>query len=238
MTPARIVPPLLALAGAALAGPVLAQPATPTTLALSAIGEVRATPDAAQLTLGVTTDAPTAAEAVRQTSERMTAVIAALKRQGAPDRDIRTQGLSVQPRYQYAPNEPPRLTGYEAANTVVITVEDVGKVGALLDAAVAAGANQANGLSFSLKDRGAAEDRARQEAVRMLKARAELYAQAEGLMVGRLMRLSEGVQTEGPQPLPLPPVTAMAARQGALPPVSAGEVDVRVQVNAVYELTR
>ena len=239
--------PLLftALTAAALAGaPALAQTNAEfaaTTVSLSATGDVKVTPDRAILGLGVTAEAPTAADAMRQNASQMSAVIAALKSRGVPDRSIRTQGLNLQPQYAFTPNQPQRLTGYHALNTVSVTLEDMDKVGALLDAAVAAGANQINGVSFSLKDPAAAEDQARAEAIRVLKAKAEIYAQANGLRVARLVRMSEGAGAQGVQPLGLNPVVVTASRVAAaspLPPVSAGELDVRVQVSAVYELSR
>jgi hypothetical protein len=234
------------LAAAALASaPALAQTNAEfaaTTVSLSAIGDVKITPDRATLNLGVMAEAPNAADAMRQNASRMAAVIAALKSRGVPERSIRTQGLNLQAEYSYAPNQPQRLTGYRALNTVAVTVEDMDKVGGLLDAAVAAGANQINGVSFSLNNPAAAEDQARAEAIKALKAKAEVYAQANGLKVARLVRMSEGAGSQGIQPLGLNEVVVTGTRIGGaaspLPPVSAGEMDVRVQVNAVYELSR
>jgi hypothetical protein len=207
-----------------------------TTVSLAAIGDVKITPDRASLNLGVNIEAPAAAQAMRQNATQMAAVIASLKAQGVPDRDIRTQGLNLQTNYAYAPNQPPRLTGYRASNTVSVIIEDMDKVGPLLDAAVAAGANQVNSINFSLKNPAAAEDQARAEAIKALKAKAEIYAQANGLRVARLVRMSEGPGAPVVQPFALNEVVVTAARIGAQTPVSAGEMDVRVQVNAVYEL--
>ena len=153
---------------------------------------------------------------------------------------IRTQGLNLQAEYSFPPNQPQRLTGYRALNTVSVTVEDMDKVGALLDAAVAAGANQINGIGFSLNNPAAAEDQARAEAIKALKAKAEVYAQANGHHpAARLVRMSEGAGSQGIQPLGLNEVVVTGARIAAaspLPPVSAGEMDVRVQVNAATRI--
>jgi uncharacterized protein YggE len=232
----------------ALAAPALAQIQAPsanaefaaTTVNLAAIGDVKITPDRATLNLGVNVEAPTAAEAMRQNATQMAAVIAALKARGVQDRSIRTQGLNLQTQYAYNQNQPPRLTGYRATNMVTVTVEDMDKVGALLDAAVTAGANQVNGINFSLKNAAAAEDQARAEAIKAVKAKAEVYAQANGMRVARLVRMSEGPGAPVVQPFGVQEVVVTASRVGAapLPPVSAGEMDVRVQVNAVYELSR
>jgi len=223
----------LALGGAALAQPAVQFAAT--TLNLSAAGEVKATPDLASLSLGVTAEAPTAAQALRDNSQRMIAVIGALHALKVQDPDIRTSGLNVQARYAFVQGQPQRLTGYEAGNQVTITVHDIAELGALVDAAVTAGANQVNGVSFAITDPGAAEDEARLQAVKAVKAKADLYAQATGYHVSRLVSLSEGGGFT-----PTAELQEVVRVRGVekLPPVSAGMLDVRVNVNAVYELTR
>src|ERR1044071_9444506 len=121
----------LALAmGAAAAPAALAQAPAPaadtlfraTTLNLSAAGEVKAEPDMATITLGVTVEAPTAAGAMQANAARMNAVMAALRRGGIPAKDIQTSGLNLNPQYRYEQNQPPQLTGYQASNLVTVTV--------------------------------------------------------------------------------------------------------------------
>lgn len=206
-----------------------------TTLNLSASGESHVTPDMASVNLGVQTQAPTAEQAMSQNAQRMTAVIAALRRGGAADRDIRTSNLNLQPQYAFPQNQPRQLTGYEAINSVTVETRDLTRLGALLDAAVQAGGNQVNGISFGLKDPRAAEDAARLEAVKALQAKADLYAKAMGYKVGRLVNLSEG---GGYQPAPPRPLAVMAAQRFADTPVEAGTLDVRVQVEGTFELSR
>ena len=207
-----------------------------TTLNLSADGEVKAAPDQATITLGVQTKAATAAEAMAGDAAQMNQVMAALRRAGLTDRDIQTSNISLSAQYDYQQNQPPRLTGYMASNDVTITVNDLKRLGATLDAVVSAGANQINGISFGLKDPAAAEDAARRAAVTALRAKADLYAQATGYKVTRLVNLSEG----GGYVASPPRVFAMAkAMPGAAQtPVSAGELTVRIDVTGVYELGR
>jgi uncharacterized protein YggE len=105
-----------------------------------------------------------------------------------------------------------------------------------VDATVSAGANQVGGISFGLADPTAAENAARQAAVKALAAKADLYAQATGYRVLRLVSLSEGGGVTPPQPIPM---VAMAARfEKAETPVAPGEVRVRIDVTGLYELTR
>ena len=174
-----------------------------TTLNLSAYGETRIAPDKATINLGVTTEATTAAQALSDNSARMNTVMAALKKAGIAEKDIQTSGLNLSPQYDYVQNEPPKLRGYQASNQVTVTVNDLAKLGAAVDATVKAGANQVNGVSFGLKDSTAAENAARQEAVKALSAKADLYAKATGHRVSRLVNLSEGGGFVAPPPVPM-----------------------------------
>ncbi len=228
-----------------VAGSALAQSAAPTaadavfratTLNLSAYGETRVRPDQATISLGVTTEAPTAAEAMRLNAVKMNQVIAALKTGGIADRDIQTSGLNLSPQYVYQENLPPRLTGYQASNTVTIVVRDLGKLGRAVDAAVGSGATNIGGLGFGLQNSGAAEDAARLDAVKALQAKADLYAKAMGYRVARLVTFSEGGGYSPPPPMPM---VAMARFDKAeSTPVEAGELKVRIDVNATFELVR
>jgi uncharacterized protein YggE len=223
------------------AAPALAQTTSDavfsaTTLNLAAQGEVRLAPDMATITLGVQTQAPTAQVAMQQNAAQMTKVIAALRAKGIADKDIQTSTLNLNAQYKYVENEAPQLTGYQASNTVTIRVNDVTRVGVALDAVVSAGANQIQGISFGLKNPQAAEDEARRKAVSALKAKADLYSAAVGMGIMRLVNLSEsGGYT--PQP-PMPMAMARFSKESDSTPVSGGEVAVRVDVNAVYQLGR
>jgi len=166
----------------------------------------------------------------------MNRIIAALRAWGVPDKDIQTSGLSLEAQYTYQQNQPPVLNGYQASNEVAITVEDLPRLGAVLDAAVAAGANQINSVGFDVKDPTAADDAARLAAVKALRAKADLYAQATGYRVARLVSLSEG---GGGAPQPIRPIYAMAKMAAAAPtPVAPGELTDRIDISGVFELVR
>lgn len=221
-----------------------AQTATPaaetmfraTTLNLSAHGETRLAPDMATITLGVQVEAPTAQEAMRQNAQEMTKVVAALRKAGIAERDIQTSGLNLNPQYVYEQNSPPKLSGYQASNQVTVRVNDLARLGAAVDATVSAGANRINGISFGLKDPTAAENAAREEAVKALAAKAELYAKATGHRISRLVSLSEG---GGYSPQPPMPVMAMARMEkDASTPIAGGELSVGIDVTGLYELTK
>jgi uncharacterized protein YggE len=207
-----------------------------TTLHLSAYGETRLAPDMATINLGVVTDAASAQAAMQANGAKMSQVMAALKRGGIAAKDIQTSQLGVEPQYAYEQNQPPRLTGYRATNQVTVTVRDLARLGAAVDATVSAGANQVGAISFGLLDPAAAENAAREQAVKALAAKADLYARATGYRVLRLVSLSEGGAVSPPQPVPM---MAMTARfKEADTQVSPGEIKVRVDVSGLYELAR
>lgn len=209
-----------------------------TTLNLSAYGESTVAPDKATIMLGVQTDAPTAEAAIRENANKMSRVIAALKRGGLTDREIQTSNLSLNPQYVYQENLPPRLTGYQASNQVVITVRELNRLGQVVDATVNAGATNVGGITFGVEDATEAENRARLEAVEALRAKADLYAKAMGYRVARLVTLNEG-SSYMPVPPPMPVMMrAEAAGKYDSTPVSPGEMKTRIDISATYELTR
>lgn len=237
---ALLVAGTVGMAGAASAQTVPASAAESmfraTTISLSAYGEIRQRPDQATISMGVTTEAPTAAEAMRLNAVKMNQVIAALKKGGITDRDIQTSGLSLNPQYVYVENQPPRLSGYQASNTVTVVVRDLTKLGQAVDATVNAGATNIGGISFGLQDASAAEDAARIEAAKALQGRAELYAKAMGYRVARLVTFSEGGGYSPPPPMPVYAMARMDKAEST--PVEAGEMKVRIDVSATFELVK
>ena len=236
---------LLAAACVALALPAaaVAQVAAPaprsafdaTTLDLSGDGLARSAPDMATVTLGVTASAPTAAQASQVEAQRMTATIAALKARGLAAKDIQTSGLSLNASYEFPQNQPRRLVGYEASNRVTVTVRDLARTGAVIDGAVAAGANTIEGVAFGLADPKPMQAEARLQAVSDLQKKAQLYASAAGMRIVRLVNLTEG---GGGSPPPVPKFKAARGMMAApaSTPVEAGELEVRATVSATYEL--
>ena len=232
----------LACAGAApaalaqIAAPAQETAQRPAVLNLSAYGETRVAPDMATINLGVNTEAPTAAAAMQANAAQMTKVIASLKKAGIAEKDIQTSNLNLQAQYDYQQNEPPKLRGYQASNQVTVTVRDLARLGAAVDATVSAGANQVNGISFGLSDPTAAENAAREKAVKALAAKANLYAAATGNRLARLASLTEGGGYSAPPPVPMYAMARMEKADST--PVSAGELSVRIDINGVYELAR
>lgn len=208
-----------------------------TTFNLSAYGETRIAPDMATINLGVQTQEATAAQAMQANATRMAGVVAALRKAGIAEKDIQTSGLNLSAQYRYEDNKPPILTGYQASNTVTVTVHDLKRLGQAVDATVTAGANQVNGISFGLENPTAAENTAREGAVRALQAKADLYARATGYRIQRLVSLNEGQASYPVPPRPMV-MSAMRMEKSADTSVSPGELTVRVDVSGLYEATK
>ena len=207
-------------------------------LNLSAYGEVKTAPDMATITFGVQTEAPTAQAAMQQNAEQMTRVMAALRRAGINERDVQTSGLNLQAQYDYQENQPPRLRGYQAVNRVTVTINDLERVGTTADAVVAAGVNQIDGIGFGLKDPTAAENQARQLAVRNLQAKAQLYAQSLNVQLSGIRNLTEGGGYTPQSPMPMFAARAVSMDRAESTPVSAGELTVRIDITGVYDIAR
>ena len=205
-----------------------------TLLDVTATGKATRVPDLATIRAGVVTQAATAAAALSDNANRMSAVLSALKRAGIQPRDIATANVSLQPQYRYEDNKPPVITGYQATNNVSIRFRDIAKSGAILDALVAQGANQIEGPNLSLDQPDAALDEARVDAVKRAQARAQLYAKAAGLSVSRILTIAEGGEIAGPPP-PMP-VYRMAAAKAADTQVMPGESDVTVTITVRFLL--
>jgi uncharacterized protein YggE len=235
-----------ALAGLALTvafGPALlpkaaraVDPSTTTpehTISVGGVGTVQIPPDVADVSVGVDVTRPTVKEARSVAATQMTAVIAALKKAGVADRDIQTSGLSINAVYDYSNNSKPRITGYQVSNTVTATVRNLDTVSDVVDGAIAAGANQLNGLTFRVDDPKAAEAQARDAAVKDARAKADALAKAAGVSITGVQTIVES-SAPTPQPIYMDRMAAPAASDGAKTPIQTGTNDVTVTVNIVY----
>lgn len=207
-----------------------------TLISVSAQASAKRVPDIATISTGVVTQAEDANTAMRLNAEKMTRVNAAIKTAGIASRDIQTSGVNLNARYDYENGKTPRITGYEARNTVTIKVRDLAKLGKLMDSLVAAGANDLNGPSFEVDKADEAYDEARLSALEKARKRADLYANALGLRVRRIVSIDEG----GGMMNPVPVMRAMSANayagKAADTEIAPGESSLGVTLNIVYEL--
>jgi len=229
-----------ALAAAALIGPrqgISAPDADlPRVINVSGMGEVKTRPDMATVSTGVVTEAATAKDALAKNNAAMAAVIAALKNAGVAEDDIQTSNFSVSPKYPpYQPNQTtaPRIVGYTVSNQVTAAVKDLKKLGSILDTLVQAGSNQINGISFGVDEPKPLLDNARKKAVADARAKAELYAAAAGVSLGRVVQISESSAVMPPQPMYRMAAAPVAAESV---PIAAGQQTVTANVSITYEI--
>ncbi len=176
------------------------QPAQNAGAAITATGTGRVTivPDFATVTLGVSTQAPTVVDAQQTNAAHVSAVIEALTAQGIAKEDLQTSYFGINPIYDYSSanaDGSQRLWGYQVSNTLNVTIRDLGKVSAVLDAAMDAGANESYGLTFDSTKRAEAYDQALETAVKAAARKAGILAGAAGVTLGELLSVAE--QTAG-----------------------------------------
>jgi uncharacterized protein YggE len=241
---------IVGLAAMALLAPLSAgaqQPATPggmasahRTVSVSGTATVRKAPDQAVISLAVETNAPTAQDAAQRNAQRMAAVVRAVRSAGIPAERIRTTGYNLNPEYRYTNPAPgqtgeQKLVGYRATNTLEVLVDSIPRVGPVLDAAVAAGANRANGISYQLREPEAARREALRLAVANARQDAEALAAAAGVPLGELLELSSTGMVRTPGPVFARADMALAG--AATPtPVEPGQLEITAAVSAVYRL--
>ena len=203
-------------------GSAAAQSTTAHTLSMQGHGEASVAPDMATITLGVQNHDSTAAAALASNSSRMNDVIAAVKAQNVPDSHIQTSDLSIyfDSQHDY----------YVVSHQITVKLDDTGRVGAVLDGAVSAGANNSWGVSFGLKDQSTERAQALKAAVADARKRADAMASALGVTVSGVGSASE--TSYSPQPI------AYAARAAASAPsatnVQPGQLTVTADINVVY----
>lgn len=207
-------------------------PLTPPSLSVSAEATVEVPPDRAQLDVGVLTEATDSATAARENARLAEAVLQAVRGVLGPKSDVRTVGYALSPSYEY-PKEGgrPKIVGYVASNTVRATIDDLSRIGPLIDAASRAGANQIQRIQFMLKDEDGARERALREAA--TKARARAAALAAALNV-RIVRVLSAVES-APVPRPMHDVMIAQAREAATP-IEAGTIEIQATVSLTMEV--
>jgi uncharacterized protein YggE len=205
------------------------------TIAVSGTGQVTGTPDTLIIDLGVQVLRPSVGEATGEAARLAQAVIDALKSAGVAEKDIQTTNYSIWPEYDYR-NDSQTLKGYRVSNTVSAKIRDLDKAGEVIDAATAAGGNDAivNGIRFDLEADGALITAAREAAWNDAKAKAEQLAALAEVRLGKAVSISE---TSSPTQ---PPIVYAEAAAGAAfdtaTPIQSGEASVSVVVTVQFAI--
>lgn len=197
---------------------------------------VQAQPDTAIVTISVVTQGRRAIDAQQENAAKTDAVVRALKAAAGAGAEVKTSGYSLQPMRVYKEGQPPTITGFEARNSVTVTMSELNKLGAVIDASAQAGSNDISGIAFTLRQDRQARDRALGEATRAAMSKAQVIAQALGGRVVRIVEVQEeGFQHRPPQPL-YQAEAMMAKRDAVATPIEIGALDITSRVQLIAEV--
>jgi uncharacterized protein YggE len=209
-----------------------------TNIGVSGTGKVNVSPDTAVASIGVEITAPTLEEATAQASELMTKVLDAIKAQGVDAKDIQTTSYNVYPLTDNPKEgESPKVTAYRVSNLVTVKIRNIENVGAVLDAALGAGANSINSVFFTVDDPTAAQEEARTAAVKDAMAKAQSLAAAAGVEVGNIISISELASPVIPFYRGAFDAMSVPAAGGA-GPVETGSTEISVTVEMHFEIAQ
>ncbi len=197
-------------------------------------GSVSVPPDYARVRSGVTTRAKTAKEATEANTKAIAAITAMLSNAGIAQKDIQTARFSAQPIYEsHQSNSEQKLSGFSVSNQINVTIRQIDKVGEILDRLVTTGATDVGNVEFLHSDPSKALDQAREAAVADARRKAELYARASGLILGRVSWITEDSRYGAPMPM-----TALRASAAmASVPIATGEDTLHVRITVGFDMT-
>ena len=210
-------------------------PESMSSIRVTGASTVTANPDRANIDIGVVTQAPQSQNAVSQNARTFNAVMAALRKAFGRGADIKALSYSLNPDYQYGSNGgTPTVRGYTATNVVRVTIDDLAKIGDVIDTATQAGANRVPSIQFALRDEETVRTQALREAAVKARAEADSLAAALGLKVNRILTVEEG----GPVIVPMRQVAfARAAESSAATQIQPGTIEVNANVTLTVEVS-
>ncbi len=190
--------------------------------------EVSVQPDKAEVFLGAETESPTALESQQRNAEIISNIKAALAPKNIPENAVETSSYSLQPVYDYSDSKNPRLVGYKTIHMLKIKLQDIGKSGTAIDAAVGAGANRVDGVQFSVSNEQEYRSQALREASKNARQKADSIASGLGVGVKKVVQASEGFVN-------IIPIFVKAA-EAASTDISPGQVKITASVSVSYEI--
>lgn len=204
---------------------------------LSVYESITAEPDIVTIGAGVTTQAPTAVEAMRRNAAEMTRVIEQVRALGVDEKDIQTSGITLSARYDYdRGNREQVFRGYSVSNRVRVKLRDIESTGAALDALVEAGATDVSGPDFGLEDDEAAKEEARARAIARAGERARAYAEMLDYDDVRVLQINETIRASAPAPARAMRAMDTQVVAASATPVEPGMVETGVSISITYEL--
>lgn len=195
----------------------------------------RVEPDTAVLSLSVITQSPQAVTAQQENARKSDAVANAVKSIAGANAEIKTSDYTLQPQYDPRDSRLPKIIGYDARNSVIVTMSDLKGVGAVIDAASRAGANSIDGISFVLKQTSPARGQALADATRQAMNKAGSIAQALGGRVSRVVEENENATVSGEQRYETYGLNADMAKARTTP-IASGQLSIRSNVQLIVEI--
>lgn len=196
-------------------------------------------PDIAKISAGIQVTGQTLKQVQGDANQKSQSLVAALKKMGVEDKDIRTISYNVNPQSDYQIN-PPKITGYQVSISYEVTVRNLDKINDILTIVTAGGANLVGGVSFDLSDgvKAKAMDAARKDAVDKAKQNAESLAKNSGVTLGKIINVSESLGVN-PRPMFLTADKAIGLGGGpapVTPDVQPGTTEINLTVSLSYEV--
>lgn len=220
--------------GFSMGGKAAAETTAERSITVLGEGRVMITPDTAQVTLGVHIMNSDLAAAQQEAADKMNAVVAAIKSQGISDDKIRTVTYAINIERDYSRPDAP-MTGYSVVNLVQVEVSPIDKLAGVIEGATAAGANQVNGIYFTVKDTEAAIKQARKQAVDDAKAKATELAGLAGVALGPVVSIEEASAGGPPMPL-MARDAAVATGAAGAGPIEPGQTEIAIYVTVSYAI--
>ena len=205
------------------------------TLTVNGRGSVQGAADQATISLGVTTYSTVARDAQERNAAASQSIFAALEEFGITAHDLQTQNYNFSPEYSYEDAQRGTITGYTVNNTLLVRIDDIAKIGQIIDAALTHGANNVNALEFSFRDARPLRREALTSAVKDAREKAEVIARAMGKSIVGVVRVSEG--SASTPPYFKERMMANAAGFGAETPIEGGTLTLSADVEIEFRLS-
>lgn len=206
------------------------------TITISGEGKVTATPDLAQISLGVQTDGLTVKQVQTMNTQKMNAIIIAVKALGVADKDIQTSNYSIYPKIDWSTGKQ-IITGYSVTQNVTVKVRALDSVGDVLAKAGELGANQIGGINFTIDDPKALQSEARVKAIKDARDKAQQLADQIGLTLVKVVTFSESNGYVPPvYPMANKTMDSSAAQSAPSTSIEAGSLDVTSDVSVTFEV--
>jgi uncharacterized protein YggE len=218
------------------AAPALAQQVPLSSIRVTGDAQVTAKPDRVQIDIGVSTHADSSQEAAAQNARQVEAVLSAVKKSAGPTAVLKTVNYSLSPAYKYQNGHEPQVVGYNASNLVQVTLDDLSRISNVIDAAAQSGANQVQGIAFTLRDQDTVRADALRRAAARARADAEVLAAALGLKVVRVLSVEENGSPRMPMMRTMNMAAGAASAAKLDTPVEAGTLEVSADLVLTVEV--